>query len=294
VWVSGPRARGGYGRGVHAPDSVELRRIALAVSVLDDVDIVPLDDGVLLAGAEPVEVSWLELRRAVAGADAESELARARVRAWLHGRRIAVDRDLEELRQLARPVGLPVDHPLHPGLDWVRHRVLGDALDLGFGFVGVGQDPDAVIVVPQGALDAAGVDPTPWWAVARDYLERMGAIAAERLADSPTLRPIGDCDVLTLLGSRTLRVALCSQDGTGMRAAAVPMRTRGWLDLSRIDPAYTAAAAAATDELERGFPRPLLLTEDEVTLAPDGGRPAEIVLRDPAAAAPSLRPVLFR
>jgi hypothetical protein len=294
MWVSGLRGRGGYRAEVRAPDSVELRRIALAVSVLDDIDIVPLDDGVMLAGVEPVEVSWLELRRAVAGADADSEVARARVRAWLHGRRIAVDRDLEELRQLARPVGLPVDHPLHPGLDWVRHRVLGDALDLGFGFVGVGHDPDMVIIVPQGALDAAGVDPAPWWPVARDYLERMGAIAAERLADSPTLRPIGDCDVLTLLGSQTLRTALCSKDGTGMRAAAVPMRTRGWLDLSRIDPAFTAAAAAATDELDRGFPRPLLLTEDEVTMAPEGGRPAEIVLRDKAADAPDLRPVLFR
>jgi hypothetical protein len=279
---------------VHAPDSVELRRIALAVSVLDDIDIVPLDDGVMLAGPEPVEVSWLELRRAVAGADAEGELARARVRAWLHGRRIAVERDLEELRQLARPVGLPVDHPLHPGLDWVRHRVLGDALDLGFGFVGVGHDPDAVVIVPQGALDAAGIDPNPWWPVARDYLERMGAIAAERLAESLILRPIGDCDVITLLGSRTLRAALCNKDGTGLRAAAVPMRTRGWLDLSRIDPAYTAAAAAATGELERGFPRPLLLTEEEVTLAPEGGRPAEIVLRDKALQAPHLRPVLFR
>ena len=294
MWASGPRVWGGYRREVRAPDSVELRRIALAVSVLDDVDIVPLDDGVLLAGTDPVEVSWLELRRAVAGAEADSELARARVRAWLHGRRIAADRNLEELRRLARPVGLPVDHPLHPGLDWVRHRVLGDALDLGFGFVGVGHDPDMVIIVPQGALDAAGVDPGPWWPVARDYLERMGAIAAERLADSPILRPIGDCDVLTLLGSRTLRAALCTKDGTGMRAAAVPMRTRGWLDLSRIDPAYTAAAAAATDELDRGFPRPLLLTEEEVTLAPEGGRPAEIVLRDKAARAPDLRPVLFR
>lgn len=294
MWPSGARGRYGYRQEVRAPDSVELRRIALAVSVLDDIDIVPLDDGVMLAGEEPVEVSWLELRRAVAGADAESELARARVRAWLLGRRIAVDRDIDELRQLARPVGLPVDHPLHPGLDWVRHRVLGDALDLGFGFVGVGHDPDAVIIVPQGALDAAGVDPDPWWPVARDYLERMGAIAAERLAESPTLRPIGDCDVITLLGSRTLRAALCSKDGTGLRAAAVPMRTRGWLDLSRIDPAYTAAAAAATAELERGFPRPLLLTEEEVTLAPEGGRPAEIVLRDPAVQAPHLRPVLFR
>src|SRR6185295_6969656 len=112
--------------------------------------------------------------------------------------------------------------------------------------------------------------------------------------DAGVLRPIGDCDVVTLLGAQSLRAALCAQDGTGLRAAAVPMRTRGWLDLSRIDPAYTAAAAAATTELERGFPRPLLLTEEEVTLAVDGGRPAEIVLRDPAVQAPHLRPVLFR
>ena len=274
------------------PDSLELRRLALAVSVLDDVDVVPLDDGILLTGDVPVEVSWLELRRAVAGADPES--AHARVREWLRGRRVAATTHPDHLRELARPVGLPVDHPLHPGLDWVRERVLGDTVDLGFGFVGVGRDPDEVVVVPQGALAAAGIDPAPWWPVARDYLERMGAVAAQRLTGNPMLRPIGDCDVVTLVCSRTLRHALCAEDGTGLRAAAVPMRRRGWLDLTRIDPAFTAAAAAATAPEERGFPRPLLLTSDEVTMAPAGGRPAEIVLRDPAVAEPPLRPVLFR
>jgi hypothetical protein len=134
----------------------------------------------------------------------------------------------------------------------------------------------------------------PWWPVARDYLERMGAVAAQRLGDAPLLRPIGDCDVVTLLASRTLREALCGADGTGMRAAAVPMRRRGWLDLSRIDPAFTVAAAAATDLESRGFSRPLLVTADEVALAQEGGRPAEIVLRDPAATTPTMRPVLFR
>ena len=279
---------------MQAPDSLELRRLALAVSVLDDVDIVPLEDGVLLTGDVPVEVTWLELRRALAGADPSDDLGRFRVRAWLRGRRIAAEVHVDHLRTQARPVGLPIDHPLHPGLDWVRQRVLGDALDLGFGFVGVGADPDEVVVVPQGALDAAGVDPSPWWPVARDYLERMGTVAAQRLATNPVLRPIGDCDVVTLLGSRTLREALCSHDGTGMRAAAVPMLRRGWLDLTRIDPAFTAAAAAATAPHERGFSRPVLLTADEVALAPEGGRPADIVLRDPAAESPHLRPVLFR
>lgn len=279
---------------MHAPDALALRRLALSVSVLDDVDMVPFDDGIMLTGVAPVEVTWLEMRRALAGVDPESDLARLRVRAYFTGRRGCADRHVDELRELARPVGLPVDHPLHPGLDWVRHRVLGDAIDLGFGFAGIGIDPDEVVVVPQGALDAAGIDPSPWWPVALGYLERMGAIAAERLSDVPMLRPIGDCDVVTLLASRTLRTALCGQDGTGMRAAAVPMRRRGWLDLSRIDPAFTIAAAAATAEEERGFSRPLLLTVDEVALAVDGGRPAEIVLRDPAATTPPMRPMLFR
>ena len=279
---------------MRAPDSIELRRLALTVSVLDDVDIVPLDDGVLLSGVTPVEVSWLELRRALAGADPTDDLARARVRAWLRGRRIAADTHPDHLKDLARPVGLPLDHPLHPGLGWVRHRVMGDSLDLGLGFVGAGTDPDEVVVVPQGAFDAAGIDPSPWWNVALDYLERMGAVAAERIRDNTTLKPIGDCDVVTLLGSRTLRTALGAQDGTGMRAAAVPMRRRGWLDLTRIDPAFTAAAAAATSPEERGFSRPVLLTADEVTMAVDGGRPAEIVLRDKAVEPPHLRAVLFR
>jgi hypothetical protein len=279
---------------VKAPDSLDLRRLALAVAVLDDVDIVPLDDGVLLTGDVPVEVSWLELRRALAGADPDSDLARHRVGAYLRGRRVVARSHADVLRELARPVGLPVDHPLHPGLDWVRLRVLGGALDVGLGFVGVETDPDEVVVVPQPALDAAGIDPSPWWPDALAYLERMGAVAAERLRDGSTLRPIGDCDVVTLLASRTLREALAAQDGTGLRAAAVPMRRRGWLDLTRIDPAFTAAAAAATAPEERGFPRPVLLTSDEVSLAVDGGRPAEIVLRDEAADTPHLRDVLYR
>ena len=84
---------------MQAPDSLDLRRLALAVSVLDDVDIVPLEDGVLLTGDSPVEVSWLELRRALAGADPEDELGRFRVRAWLRGRLIAATVHVEHLRE---------------------------------------------------------------------------------------------------------------------------------------------------------------------------------------------------
>jgi hypothetical protein len=45
------------------------------------------------------------------------------------------------------------------------------------------------------------------------------------------------------------------------------MRRRGWFDLSRIDPAFALAAAARRRRGTR-FSRPLLLTADEVTLAP--------------------------
>lgn len=284
-WILPPPSSG-YVQEVSSPAPLALRRLALAVCVLDDIDMVPLDDGVLLTGEQPLEVSWREMRRALAGADLEGDVARLRIRSYLSGRRIAAERHADDLRERARPAGLPVDHPLHPGLDWVRQRVLGGAIDLGFGFVGVGPDPDEVVIIPQGALDAAGIDPAPWWPAARDYLERMGSVAGKRLSDVPMLRPIGDCDVVTLLGSRSLRQALCHRDVTGMCAVAVPMRTRGWLELSRIDPAFTAVAAAATALEDRGFPRPLLITIDELTMASDGGRPAEIVLRDPAVSTP--------
>ncbi len=284
------------------PDPLALRRTALAVSVLDDIDLEPYGSGVVLRAGSPVEVGWTELRRAVAGADPESDLARRRVRRHLVGRRIAADVSVGELAARVRPIGFPVDDPLHPGVDWIRQRVLGGALDVGLGFVGVGTDPDAVVVLPQAALDAAVADSvdgavqTSWWVAARDYLERMGSIAVERLRmdASGVLRPIGDCDVVTLLASRLLRAELCAGDSRGLRGAAVPMRTRGWFDLARIDPAFALAAAGAVDDTERGFPRPLLITVDEVALAPEGGRPAEIVLRDPAVATAGVRPVRWQ
>ena len=106
------------------------------------------------------------------------------------------------------------------------------------------------------------------------------------------LRPMGDCDVVSLLGSAVLRGALAGDQG-GMRAIAVPMRTRGWLDLRGIDPAFSLAAASLTDPADRGFNRPLLLTAEEVALVPEGGRPAEVVLRDAAPGHAQNRDVLY-
>lgn len=268
----------------------------LAVSVLHDVDVEPASLGVTLPGSPTVWVSNGECRRALAGHDPEGLPGRSRLAAWLLARRWCADLGPELLALALRPVGLPVEHVLHPGLDWVRERVLGDALDLGLGAVGLDpSDPERVVLVPPPALAAAGLDADVVWTGARARLEELGELAAERVLHDPKgqLRPFGECDVVTLLGARSLRAALAEAAG-GMGAAVVPMRRRGWTRLALIDPAFGPAAAAATAEQDRGFLRPLLLTADELTLASEGGRPEEIALRDPAADPPWVKDVLYR
>ena len=281
---------------MQAPTTPELRRGVLAVSVLHDVDLEPNSRGVTLTGSPDVWISWAECRRALAGHHPESGTGRRRLTDWLLARRWCADVPADVLELSLRPVGLPVNHVLHPGLDWVRERVLGEALDLGFGAVGIDpEEPDRVVLVPLTALDHAGVDPEVAWTGARRLLEDLGALAAERVARDPKgrLRPYGDCDALTLLGARTLRTSIAAAAG-GMGAAVVPMRRRGWTRLALIDPAFGPAAAAATQDQDRGFSRPVLMTADELTLAAEGGRPQLIVLRDPAADAPWVKDVLYR
>lgn len=281
----------------HPYDETALRRCALAVSVLHDIDLAPVVDGLVLTSPTPVLVPWLQCHSALRGGEPESDGGRSRLADWLRVRRWLADRSVRDLADSARPVGMPVGAPQHPGPGWTRRAVLGGALDLGIGLLGLDPaQPDHVVVPPTDVLAAAGVDAAGWWPAAESYLESMGRRAAERLARDPTapLRPMGDCDVVTLLGSGAFRSVLAGGPAGGMRAVAVPMRTRGWLDLSRIDPAFALAAAAATDAAQRGFSRPLLVTADEVVLPVPGGRPAEIVLRDRAIGARELRDVLYR
>ena len=177
------------------PGAIELRLGVLAVSVLHDVDVEPAPLGVTLPGVVSVWVSWGEVRLALAGHDPESDNGRTRLASWLTARRWCADVGDVELRDMLRPVGLPVDHLLHPGLAWVRERVLGDVLDLGLGAVGLDEsDPDRVVPLPPQAIDAAGIDPAVVWLDSRDYLEDMGRLAASRLArDSKgQLRMAGD------------------------------------------------------------------------------------------------------
>jgi hypothetical protein len=263
-----------------------VRRCVLAVSVVHDLDLLPADDGFLIDGDPGIEVSLDQCQQVIGDSDPDGDEGRQRLARFLHARIWIADRITHELPELARPVALPVGHVLHPGPSWVRRRILGGHLDLGLGVAGLDpSDADRVVVVHPVIFNAIGVDPTPWWAHAADYLEDMGAMATARWRRQPKapLRPMGDCDVITLLASAVFRGAVCADSG-GLRAAVVPMRTRGWLDPTHIDPAFSQTAAALTPPEERGFPRPVLLTIDEVTMVAAGGRPSAIALRDPAAA----------
>jgi hypothetical protein len=258
------------------PDAWQLRQLVLAASVLYDIDIEPLDAGILIPGPYPVVLTWAEIRTTATGSKA--------VAAWLRAATWCARYGRDELATRIRPVGLPVGHCEHLGADWVADRVPGGLIDLGPGFVGIGDDPDEVKLIPPPVLAAAAIDPRPWWPTAMRYLEVKGGVAGRRLRTDPggILRPIGDCDVVTLLGSHTFRTLLCATDSARMRAAVVPMRRRGWIEVRRVDPAFAVTAAAVTDAAERGFDRPILVTASEVALAPLGGSPVIESLRDPA------------
>lgn len=287
----------------HVP--VALRRAVLSLTLTEDGavgDLQTRTDGVVHVGASGAEVlvRWPELFLAAgwSGRDAD-ELppvqTTRRVGRWLR-LRIAIS-DLMALpgtpeecraRVLAkvRLRALPVDHPVHPGPSWTRRSVLGGALDVGLALRGFDDDGradhEAVGVLPAGILVAAGVDISEAAVRADRHLRDMALLASERVRRDTTsvLRPLGDADVLTLLTSRDLRAALVA--GHGMRTAAVPVRTRGWLDLGRIDPAFAIAAAELAEPDDRGFDRPVLITKDEVALIRTGGDPVAQSLADPS------------
>ena len=254
------------------------------MSVLDSIDLLPGDLHVTVEGDHPeLMLSWDEIDAVVGDSDPDSDTARRRLRMWVRLR--AGLARFPDPAELARPVGLPPGHPLHPGRAWVEASVPGEALDLGLGLLGLLDDPDEVVVAPPSLFVAARCDTTGWWPRQARELEHTGRLAAKRLLreESAPLRPFGDLDVLTLLGSTAYRSALCESDPVGWRTAAVPMRTRGWLDLGRIDPAFAAAAALATQPDERGFERAVFVTPEEVVMVSSLGRSARHALEDPPA-----------
>jgi len=293
-----------YGEPVISPDTLELRQCVLAVSVLHDIDVTPRDDGFALSLAGPTDLTWFRILRLVGDRDPGGEVARGRIANWLRLRRAVLDGGaplVERWSAEVRMVALPREHADHPGLGWCRESFRGGVLERGLGVRGALEDPDAVTTLYPDVFEGFAPDPeelaTRWWTTALEHAERMGALAAARLRRDGTghgvIRPVGGCDVLTLLTTSAVRRLLADSDHTGMRAVAVPMRTRGWFDLTRIDPAFTGAAWTATDPFAQGLPRPLLITRDEVGMAREGGDPVrEGLLEDPPDVAPERTPTV--
>jgi hypothetical protein len=253
-------------------DTPPLRQCVLAVSVLRDLDVMPSDAGVTIPGSEPAVVPWTAIHDAVGRYDASGPIARRRVENLLRLHLLAAELGPDaagRFRSAARVVALPPGHAEHPGGPWVQDALRGNALELGIGVFGLIGEPDRTLPLPPSVLAVVQLSGANWWPTLREHAERMGARSATRLirdGNTGLIRPVGGCDVLALLSSRTLRRHLAEGDGTGLRALAVPTRRRGWYDISQVDPAFVRAAWSLTDEHERGMPVPLLITPDEVSL----------------------------
>lgn len=253
-------------------DLTALRSCVLAVSVLHDIDLEPADDGVRVPDASGSLVTWPTIRQVLHGAPPEGESARRRVAALLRLQRMVTDLGAEAgacFREAARLVALPPGHAEHLGPGWVVQHLPGGALDLGYGVHGLLDEPDRCVPLAPTLATRTGLASRESWTAMREYAERMGVLAAARLAQDGrggVIRPVGGCDVLTLLTSRTLRKHLAAGDSVGMRAIAAPTRIRAWYDLRHMDPGFVQAAWQLTDEPDRGLDTPLLVTADEVAV----------------------------
>ena len=291
-----------------AREPAALRRAVLAITLLDQgalADLEVVDGGVqrrrvdrrrpssawdelLLAGGDPAD-------------DAAEPVRRRRVARWLRVRARCCTtsstartyRTATPPRSRSRPASGPAacraTTPCTRGPRWPRRTILGGALDLGLALRGIDDDgrgdPEAVGILPAGMLEAAGIDAARRRRPGRALPRGHGC--ARRRSDSASTPRRSCARSATPTSSRcSPRAPTAWRCSTvqGMRSAAVPVRTRGWLDLGRLDPAFAVSAAEITDPDDRGFPRPVLVTRDEVALVQRGRRPDRAVARRPGAA----------
>ncbi len=272
-----------------------LRSGVLAASLLHDLPLAVTELGVRTGPSWDdrerwCSVPWPVLDEALNGADPASTMGRLRLRDWLRARHAA---DQSDLRQRVVALALPRGHALHPGPTWGVEPIMGGVLDLGLGLrhplvdAAPRTPTETISPLPTSATADIGLNTGPWWAPVLAHRDEMARLAVDRLTrdGGSVLRPIGGCDVLTLLSSPILRRHLAQGDGTGMRAVGAPMRNRGWFDLARIDPAFVTAAAMATEPEDRGVLHPLFVTNDEICAAPAGNSVTDhalAALADPA------------
>lgn len=289
-----------------------LRQAILSVCITEEIDVLPHDQGVLVPGPDDPSpggapaatrptpdrylVRWSEMEQLCSPHAAASPGGRRRLATLLrlHGAVAALGSAAgSALRDAVQVIALPAGHVDHLGPRWAVGAVPGGALWIGPGVVWPGgwaaeppqgwaaDRPSTALVMPlplpPSVLAAAGVKLADCWPAAAARAARMSETAAELLnrdgAQAGLLTSVGGCDVLTLLAYPALRRALAAGDGVGMRTVGVPRRSRGWWDLTTIDPDYLPLAWRATDDAERGVPGPLLVTEDEVVAVPLRGRP---------------------
>jgi hypothetical protein len=263
-----------------------LRRLALAVAVLYDVDLCPDEAGLLLGSGEPLHVEWSVIASVIERAEnargsSESVLLDA-LADWLRARLAFV------AGGSLCALGMPARHVTHPGPAWIRERVPGGSLALGFGYRCGPEQP--VIALPLGVLEHAGFSSSQSaqaWSRVRAELEDLGLVAVDRdrRHRAGPLKPVRGTDVITLLGAQSLRRELAAGEGDGMAALIVPLRVRGWRANSITDPAYGPAVAAAMSPQERGFERPILVTAEELAEVRAGGDPM-LTLREESEQTP--------
>jgi hypothetical protein len=246
-----------------------LRLALLAVAVQHGVDLVHTDAGLVLGNCERA-VPWpvIEQIAGVSLATATHEAMVLRLRLALPTLQ-AVLSDPEEasgrLQAAARPLALVPEHTLYPGSQWLRQPVPGDVLHLGIGLLSPPDWPGRIIPLPPALAAFADLDTDRWWPGLQRHGSAMAGAVAKRMRDrtSGILRPMGGCDVLTLLAAPELRRHLCQEDGV-LRSVAVPNRQRGWFDLRHEDPAFISAAWSLTDPIDQGVPFGLLISPNAV------------------------------
>jgi hypothetical protein len=248
-----------YRYGKHMEEHSALLRLVRAVTVLDGVDAEPSEAGVRATRTHGTRtISWSHVAAILGTADPLDRAPRLRLAVTLVLSCAVAELGsaaAEALRDAARPLALPVGHPLHPGPGWVRERVPGDVLDLGTGVTGLAGVHD-VLPLPAALAADKGYDEVAEWPRVRALGAEWGDVALARLfgpADSPpVLTGAGGVDALTVIALRRTRERL-----TG--PVAVPARDQAWLGMGRraCDESYLHSVWLLTAAARRGVLEPL-------------------------------------